>query len=313
MSEPLREVRLTAIRYSGHLVNIFEFTPVDGLPLNHLGPGTHVDLEVQEGCMRQYSLVEMREDAYVFAVQREPKSRGGSMHLHERARVGDLFKAGAVRNLFPLDETAAHSVMIAGGIGITPMLPMIDRLQSRGASWEMHYAWRTGQMPFGQQLRRYPGKVTLAHRDAPGYRRLEIERLVGDAPAGATFYCCGPQAMLESFQLATAQLPESRVHIEHFSAAAPVAADGGFIVTLARQGRDIPVAPGQTILEALLDQGVDAPHSCQQGICGACETAVISGIPDHRDGVLSPSERAANKTMMICCSGSVGARLVLDR
>jgi ferredoxin len=119
--------------------------------------------------------------------------------------------------------------------------------------------------------------------------------------------------MLESFRRATATLAEDRVHVEHFTAAEPVAADGGYVVVLARSGREIAVAPGQTILEALLDHGIETPHSCQQGICGACETGVISGTPDHRDGILSPSERAANQTMMICCSGSAGPRLVLDR
>ena len=204
-------------------------------------------------------------------------------------------------------------MLIAGGIGIAPMLPMIARLDALGASWELHYAWRAGEVPFERDLRRHAGRVTLAIRDAPGYRRLEVERLVAEAHTESTFYCCGPEAMLESFRHATAALPESRVHVEHFAAAEPVAADGGYVVVLARSGREIAVAPGQTILEALLDQGIETPHSCQQGICGACETGVISGTPDHRDGILSPSERAANKTMMICCSGSAGPRLVLDR
>jgi vanillate O-demethylase ferredoxin subunit len=313
MSEPLREMRLTAIRYAGHLVNTYEFAPLDGAPVRHRGPGTHIDLEVQEGCLRQYSLVELRDDAYVVAVQRERASRGGSTHLHDTARVGDRFRVGDPRNLFGLEETAAHSVLIAGGIGIAPMLPMIARLDALGASWELHYAWRTGEVPFERDLRCHAGKVTLAIRDAPGYRRLEIQRLVAEARTGSTFYCCGPEAMLESFQRATAALPEDRVHVEHFAAAGPVATNGGYIVVLARSGQEIAVAPGQTILEALLDHGVDAPHSCQQGICGACETGVVSGVPDHRDGILSSSERAANKTMMICCSGSAGPRLVLDR
>ena len=313
MSDTLRDVRLTAIRYAGQRVNVYELTPLDGRPAEHLGPGTHVDVELADGLLRQYSLAELRDDAWVVAVQHERASRGGSSHLHERARVGDRLRAGAPRNHFPLDEGAGHSVFIAGGIGITPMLPMIERLAARGASWELHYAWRAGSVPFERALRRHGARVTLAVRDAPGYRRLEIEQLVADAPAGSTFYCCGPEPMLASFQAATQGLSEGRARVEHFAAAAPIAAEGGFVVALAKLGREFAITPGQTILEALLDHGIDAPHSCQQGICGACETRVLEGVPDHRDGILTPRERDSNTTMMICCSGSLTPRLVLDR
>jgi vanillate O-demethylase ferredoxin subunit len=292
---------------------LFEFTPLDGAPVEHLGPGTHIDLELRDDCIRQYSLAALRSDAYVVAVQCDVAGRGGSVHLHERARVGDRFRVADARNHFPLDETAHHTVLIAGGIGITPILPMLERLDALNASWELHYAARTGPVPFESRLRRFGHRVTTAVRDAPGYRRLEIQTLVDEAPEGSTFYCCGPEAMLSGFASATAGLPEARVHVEHFAPAAPLATDGGFVVSLAKLGREIAVRPRQTILEALLDAGIDAPHSCQQGICGACETSVLSGLPDHRDGILSPSERAANNTMMICCSGSLGPRLVLDR
>lgn len=313
MTEAFRDARLTAIRYVGSGVNLYELTPLDGRATDHRGPGTHIDLEIADGCLRQYSLAELRDDAWVVAVQLERCSRGGSIHLHERARVGDQFRVGAARNQFPLNESAAHSVFIAGGIGITPMLPMLARLQSLGASWELHYAWRAGRVPFERELRCYGEKVSFAIRDAPGYRRIEIDRLVENAGTGSTFYCCGPETMMLAFQRATFGLPDAQVLSEHFAPVAPVADEGGFVVALARLGREIAVSPGQTILDALLSAGIDAPHSCQQGICGACETEVLQGLPDHRDGILSPGERAANKTMMICCSGSFSPRLVLDR
>lgn len=313
MSDGLRDVRLTAIRYAGPRVNVYELEPLDGGRAEHLGPGTHVDLQLPDGLLRQYSLAELRDDVWVIAVQHERISRGGSSYLHERARVGDRLRAGAPRNHFVLDEGATHSVFIAGGIGITPMLPMLERLAVLGASWELHYAWRVGSVPFERALQGYGARVTFAVRDSPGYRRLEIERLVAEAPQASTFYCCGPEPMLASFQAATNGLAEGRARIEHFAAAAPIAAEGGFVVVLAKQGREFVVGPGQTILEALLDHGIAAPHSCQQGICGACETTVLEGVPDHRDGILTASERAANNTMMICCSGSLTPRLVLDR
>ena len=309
----MREARLTAICYAGDGINTFELTPFDGQPCHHLGPGTHVDLEIQEGLTRQYSLVELRDDAYVIAVQRERSSRGGSTYLHDRARVGERFRIGTPRNLFALDDHAQHSVLISGGIGIAPMLPMVTHLAALDASWELHFAWRSGPIPFERELLRHAGHVAMAVRDAPGYRRLEIEAIVANAPAASIFYCCGPEAMLAAFQVATNSLPEERRRVEHFSAAEPAAVEGGYVVSLARSGMEFAITPGQTILEALLDRGIDAPHSCQQGICGACETVVLAGIPDHRDGILSDGERAAGKTMLICCSGCKSPRMVLDR
>jgi vanillate O-demethylase ferredoxin subunit len=154
--------------------------------------------------------------------------------------------------------------------------------------------------------------VHFNHDEAPGGTILDLARVVDDAPADAHLYCCGPLGMLAAFESATTARPPERVHVEYFTAKEAPATAGGFTVRLARSGFDVLVREGQTILDAVLATGVDAPHSCTEGVCGTCETKVIEGTPEHRDLVLTPHERAANKTMMICCLGSKSARLVLD-
>ncbi len=312
VSEALREVRLEVVRYLSPTVNLYELRLLDGLPMSEHAPGSHVDLHFPDGAVRQYSLVALRTDACVIAVQRDAGGRGASLYLHDKARAGEHFRIGAPRNHFPLVEGASHSVFIAGGIGITPMIPMLARLSAHAASWELHYASPEPSPPFAGTLADYGERVRFRTGSAPGPGQLDIARVVREAPAGSTFYCCGPQRMLDAFRQATAGLPEGRARLESFQASEPAATEGGFVVALARQGRQVAVAPGRTILECLSDAGVEVPSSCLQGICGACETRVLEGRPDHRDGILSAGERAANNTMMICCSGSLDAKLVLD-
>jgi ferredoxin-NADP reductase len=312
MSEALREARLELVRYLAPGVNAYEFVPTDGLPVAAPGPGSHVDLHFPDGAVRQYSLVSLRTDACVVAVQRDAGGRGSSQYLHDKAKVGDRFQIGAPRNNFPLAQDAAHSVFIAGGIGITPMLPMLEQLEAQGASWELHYASPLPEPAFFKALGHYGAKVRHRTGSAPGPRQLDIAQIVREAPPDAVFYCCGPQRMLDAFRQETAGFAEGRARLESFHATAPAATEGGFVVVLGRQGREIAVRPGETILDCLGAAGVEMPSSCLQGICGACETRVLEGRPDHRDGILSDAERAANKTMMICCSGSLDPRLVLD-
>jgi ferredoxin-NADP reductase len=312
MSEALRDVRLEVVRSLSPSVNLYEFVLLDGLPMDAHAPGSHVDLHLPDGVVRQYSLVALRDDACVIAVQRDAGGRGASVHLHDKARVGDRFRIGAPRNHFPLIDGASHSVFIAGGIGITPMIPMLERLAARGQSWEMHYASPEQAPPFSATLARYGGQVHHCTGSAPSARQLDIAKVISDAPPGSILYCCGPQRMLDAFRHATAHLPEGRARLESFHASEPAATEGGFVVMLARQGKQVAVSPGRTILECLSEAGIQVPSSCLQGICGACETKVLEGRPDHRDGILSAAERAANDTMMICCSGSLDAKLVLD-
>ncbi len=312
MNGATREMELRSVTLVGTATHLFEFRPLDGGPCAHKGPGSHIDLQLPDGQLRQYSLVEMRGDAYMIAVRREAEGGGASRYLHDRARVGEIFHVGACRNLFPLDCAAAHSVLFAGGIGITPLLPMVDELHRYGRSFQLHYASRDPRPAFRQTLERYGDAVRFHGGSATGPQQLDIRRIVRAAPPQTTFYCCGPERMLAAYLEATEGLPEGRVHFERFSAPEPVAADGGFVVRLFRQQKSFAVEPGQTILDCLEAAGVPVKSSCLQGICGSCETRVIQGRPDHRDGILSPAERASNATMMICCSGSLDPLIVLD-
>nr|WP_249792530.1 PDR/VanB family oxidoreductase [Bradyrhizobium sp. BRP22] len=269
--------------------------------------------------IRSYSLVNDQSERkrYVIAVNRDAEGRGGSRLIHDTVRVGDIMTISHPRNNFVLQENAAHSVLIAGGIGITPLLAMVRRLEGLGRSWELFYATRTrfaaAFLDELHALRRDVHQnlhVTFDH--APLGRKLDLAAIVEGASAEAHLYCCGPVSMLEAFEAATTGRPTDQVHVEYFKAKEKQATDGGFEVRLARSARTIAVEPGKTILSALLDAGITANYACAEGVCGTCETRVIEGVPDHRDQFLSKEERAANKTVMICCSGSKSPTLVLD-
>jgi vanillate O-demethylase ferredoxin subunit len=189
---------------------------------------------------------------------------------------------------------------------------MIARLRSLGRSWELHYAVRRrSEAAFLDELGA-GGDCVHLHVDEEQGGVLDLARLIGAAPAEAHLYCCGPTPMLEAFTAAASSWPAPRVHLEHFSAALSPAVESGFIVELARSKLRVSIPPGQTILEALRARGVAVQASCEQGICGSCETRVLAGEPDHRDMLLSCEEKAANEVMMICCSGSRSPVLVLD-
>jgi vanillate O-demethylase ferredoxin subunit len=296
-------------------VRLIDLRDPNGGALPPFQPGAHVDLRLNGGLGRSYSLLGDPADGsrYLLGVQRDPQSRGGSRYLHEQARVGDLVGVSEPVNQFPLVEDAAASVFIAGGIGITPVLPMIDRLASLGRPYVLHYGVRDRKaLPFQSRLARHGDRMRMAFSREPGGSRLDIAAIVDVAPADAELYCCGPRGMLDGFAAATAGRDPARIHVEHFSAAEPAAVEGGFEVVLVRSGRSVAVPPGKTILEALNAAGIEPACSCVQGVCGTCETRVLDGVPDHRDVILTPEERAEGRTMMICVSGAKTARLVLD-
>jgi vanillate O-demethylase ferredoxin subunit len=313
-SEPVA-MRLTTITYAADQVNLYEFRPVSGGPVARFTAGAHVDLHLPNGFVRQYSIAssEDERDRYVLGVKREAAGRGGSRLIHDELRVGTVLHVGAPRNNFQLIETAAYSVLIAGGIGVAPIVSMVARLRSLGRSWELHYAVRRhGEAAFVDELLAGGGPIHL-HVDEEQGGVLDLARLVGAAPEEAHLYCCGPTPMLEAFTAATSPRPASSVHLEYFTASVPSPAiEGGFVVELARSKLHVSIPPGKTILEALRARGVTVPSSCEQGICGSCETRVLAGKPDHRDLLLSDEEKAANEVMMICCSGSRSGVLVLD-
>ena len=310
----LIEVRLTAIRYVAHETSLFEFQSLDGRPLPAYEPGAHIDLHLPSGLLRNYSLTSAAPEpsTYTVGIKRDPASRGGSRYLHDELRVGALLKIGGPRNNFRLRDDAAHTVLIAGGIGITPIWCMVQRLNALGRDWRLHYACRSrADMAFRRELEAMP-QATLHFDDESG-GFLDIAAIAAAAPEDAHLYCCGPAPMLQAFEAATKDRPREQVHVEYFTAKelAP-AKTGGFTVELARSGVEYFIPEGETILNVLLDAGIDIDYSCELGICGACEQRVISGVPEHRDSILSEAEHAENTRVMICCAGCKTDRLVLD-
>jgi tetrachlorobenzoquinone reductase len=319
MHDSLMQVRVKRISFEADNINSYELVNPAGGDLSSFTAGSHIDLHLPNGMIRSYSLVNHQgeRNRYVIAVNNDAASRGGSKLIHEAVRVGDIITVSHPRNNFALQEDAEHSVLIAGGIGITPLLSMIRRLEALGRSWELFYSARTRlTAAFLDELKALRPDVHpnlhLNFDQEREARMIDLSSIVKAALPDAHLYCCGPVPMLEAFEAATADRPAGHVHVEYFKAREKPAAEGGFEVTLARSNRTIAVQAGQTILDALLEAGISANYACTEGVCGTCETRVVEGIPDHRDLFLSKEEQEANKTIMICCSGSRSPTLILD-
>lgn len=319
MASDRQQVRVRRIGYEADSINSYELTLPEGGDLAPFTAGSHVDLHLANGMIRSYSLVNDQSERhrYVIAVNKDAAGRGGSAFVHDAIKAGDIITISAPRNNFPLYEGAEYSLLIAGGVGITPLMSMIRRLEALSRPWKLFYAARTRRAAaFLGELAALgsnaPCGLHLHFDDEHDGRALDLANVVAGAPSNAHLYCCGPAAMLEAFEKVAAGRPAGFVHVEYFQARQAPAAEGGFEIRLARSKRTIAVEPGKTILDAVLDAGIMANYSCSEGVCGTCETRVIEGIPDHRDQFLSTEERAANKTIMICCSGSKSGTLVLD-
>ncbi len=310
----LISVRLTAIRYAARDTNLYELSRPDGGTLPAAEPGAHIDLHLPNGIVRQYSLTlpSPAPTHYALAIKRDPASLGGSRYIFDQLKVGALLNISAPVNNFPLDKAATHSILIAGGIGVTPIWAMAQELQAGTSSWQLYCACRSSvDMAFLDEINETAAAKFHFDDEANG-AFLDIKAIVNQAPKHAHLYCCGPTPMLKAFEDATKNWPSEQVHVEYFTSKEEANLKGGYVVTLARSGRQFQIPPGKSILAVLRDAGIDVPYSCEDGVCGSCETTVISGVPDHRDSVLNKQERAANKTMMICCSGCRGQRLLLD-
>jgi tetrachlorobenzoquinone reductase len=316
LSEATVKVRVSAISRETDDISLLELRPLSG-ELPPFSAGAHIDLHLSNGLVRSYSLTNPAGERhrYVIGVKKEPLGRGGSRFIHEQVHAGDETIVSPPRNTFALREDAPSSVLIAGGIGITPLISMAQRLEDLGKPWQLHYAARSQcAAGFVSRLAEFGSRVrfyfpTVMKREAA---RIDIESVVADAAPETHIYCCGPERMLTAFQTATAERDAARTHVEHFANAQGVDKAGGFEVVLAKSGRTIAVPSGKSILDALLELGIDAPYSCMEGVCSSCETRVLSGIPDHRDLILSSEEHAANDRMMICCSRSKSGTLVLE-
>jgi ferredoxin-NADP reductase len=286
----------------------------DGGPLPPWEPGAHVDLHLPGGMVRQYSLCGDPADAqrWRVAVLREPAGRGGSACVHDKIGVGDELVASAPRNHFALVD-AGDYLFVAGGIGITPLLPMIAELGRRGSSWRLVYGGRSrASMAFLDALEPLGKAVAVRPQDEFGL--LELDELLATPQRGTAIYCCGPEPLLHAVEQRCAAWPPDALHVERFTPRAPDpdASDEAFDVELASSGQRVRVPEGVSVLAALEAAGVTVLSSCQEGTCGTCETGVLDGVPDHRDSVLTKAEQQAGDIMMICVSRARTPLLVLD-
>ncbi|WP_431509274.1 PDR/VanB family oxidoreductase [Variovorax sp. DAIF25] len=321
MSSPTLNALVHTMRYEADGIVSVEFrpaTPTVDFPA--FEAGSHIDLHLPNGLVRSYSLCNPASDRqrYVVGVLNDRKSRGGSRYVHQQLRVGMTLPISAPRNNFALEEDARRSVLVAGGIGVTPIWCMLQRLASLGRPVELVYCARSRKeaafVDAIEALARDKAIELSWHFDDEQGAPPDLAQLLAGRGTDSHYYCCGPTPMLDAFERSCEQLAYANVHIERFAAVhveAP-AATQSCVVACAKSGREIEVPAGKSILDSLIDAGLDPDHSCKEGVCGACETAVLEGEIDHHDGILTKAERAANKTMMICVSRCKGARLVLD-
>ncbi len=308
-------MRVQAMRYEARGIVSIELQDPEGATLPEYSPGAHIDLHLGNGLVRSYSLCGAPEvrDRYTVGVLQDRNSRGGSRYVHEQLRVGATLTVSAPRNNFELDESATHTVLVAGGIGVTPIVCMARRLAELGRSFTLLYCARTrAEAAFVESLSAY-GDAVRFHFDDEAGAPPDMKRCWRPGRADALVLLRPrPDAQCIRSRVRGARLSERpyralcRRSIDRVGAGRRIRR-AAVAHGLRRQG-----AVGKSLLDALLEAGLDVEHSCREGVCGSCETAVLEGCPDHRDSVLSNSERASNKTMMVCVSGCKGSRLVLD-
>jgi vanillate O-demethylase ferredoxin subunit len=307
-------VRVVQRRDEAEGIASFELVADAGGRLPPFEAGAHIDVQVPGGPVRPYSLCSDPADdqRWQIGVLRETTSRGGSAGMHERVQAGDTLIVGRPRNQFTLAPAARRHLLLAGGIGVTPLLAMAEQLHRDGADFELHYATRSAaRTAFAARLAAAPwaARVHVHHDDGPAAQRLDLAAVL------AALYVCGPQGFMDAV-LGTARAQgwaEGTLHRESFGAApADTTGDRPFELLLARSGRVVPVDADKTCVQALWDAGVNVMTSCEQGVCGTCLTRVLDGTPLHRDQYLTPEEQAANDQFLPCCSRAQGARLVID-
>lgn len=296
-----------------------ELVPARGEALPAFEPGAHIAVQLPGGLVRHYSLCGDWRDRsrYVLGVGRAAGSRGGSEFLHAQVREGMDLRCGSPVNNFPLVPDAPAYLLIAGGIGITPLLAMARWCDAHGKPWRMVYAARSRQrLAFYEELRAFGDHVAF-HCDDEAGAPLDVAALLAGVAPGTEVYCCGPAPLMDAVRAAGARLPPERLHFEYFSAPAggieaSETQPEGFWIDLKRSGTSFHVPPGRSILEVLEDNGYEVPFSCREGLCGTCETTVCEGEPEHLDYVYPPSQRASLTTMLVCVSRAKSSRLVLD-
>ena len=310
------QLRVRSITYLAEAINGYELVDPRGRDLPRFAPGAHVELRAG-GFVRRYSLwndpAERRR--YWIAVLREPASRGGSRHLHENVRVGDIVEVSPPRNNFPLDPAGERRLLIAGGIGIAPIMSMVTELRRRRAEFEVHYCTRSPERTaFRSELAPLAaeGRLRFHHDGGDAARGLDIRAILREWPSGTHLYLCGPASFMAAATEAARNWPGGTVHCEYFTGVPEPAAaeDRPFRVQLAKTGGDYEIRAGETIAEVLQRHGIAVRTSCELGYCGACLTPYLAGEPDHRDQVLEENSRG--RYVLICCSRAKSSVLVLD-
>jgi vanillate O-demethylase ferredoxin subunit len=314
-------VRVARIRSEAQDIRSFELVSNDGSTLPSFSAGSHVDVLLPGGLTRQYSLCNDPTEShrYLIGVLRDANSRGGSIAMHNQVKEGDVLSISAPRNHFALAHDAKRHLLLAGGIGITPILCMGERLAKLGSDFEMHYCTRSrDRTAFYERIlgsAGMTGHVRFHFDDGSDQQKLDIPALLVQPVPGTHLYVCGPKGFMDVV-LSTARAkgwPEAQLHYEFFAGADTKAEnDGSFEVQLASSGRIILVPADKSVVRALSDAGVHVDVSCEQGVCGTCLTRVLEGVPDHRDLYLLPDEKARNDQFTPCCSRSKSPQLILD-
>jgi vanillate O-demethylase ferredoxin subunit len=299
----------------------FELAREDGSALPPFSAGSHIDVHAPGGFVLQYSLCNAaaQEHSYLIAVLRDPASRGGSIAMHELVKQGDRIPISEPRNMFALAPNASRSLLLAGGIGVTPLLCMAERLAHAGAEFDLHYCGRTqSRMAFIERMRQSPfaGRVTLHCDDGDDSQKFDAASVLANPDPGTHLYVCGPTGYMDAVLAAAASAgwAPDRVHREYFAAPVSDAAlsNGAFNVKIASSGAVFLVPAEQRISDVLQANGIHIPTGCQEGLCGTCITRVLEGEADHRDVCLSDAEHAANDQITPCCSRAKSPLLVLD-
>ena len=320
MKTPTLTVRIVRKTAEATDIATFELVDAQGDALPPFSAGAHIDVHLPNGLVRQYSLCNDSAEThrYLIGVLRDPASRGGSLAMHDLVNEGDILQISAPKNHFPLAHEARRSLLLAGGIGITPILCMAERLAISGAEFDLHYCTRSpARTAFRNRIRgsAFTSRVHFHFDDGDAAQKLDIAATLDKVEDGTHLYVCGPKGFMNAV-LDTARAagwPEAQLHYEFFAAdVGPSDSDESFEVKLASSGRVIKVEKDKTIITALAAAGVEIPFSCEQGVCGTCLTRVLEGVPDHKDNYLTPEEQAANDQLLPCCSRAKSPMLVLD-
>lgn len=312
-------ITLRVARRDAHTseIAVIDLVAVDGGELPPFKAGAHIDIHLEEGLTRQYSLSNAPDERhrYRLGVLLDPGSRGGSRAVHDRLHEGTDIKVGVPRNLFPLESSASHTLLMGGGIGVTPMIAMAYELRAAERSFELHYCCRSrDKAAFIDELESAFGDALVLHYDeGEPCQHLEIEATLTAQPENTHLYVCGPTGFMD-WVIGAAQKvdwPKARIHSEYFTAEADTSG-GAFEVEAAASGVTVQVEEGMSIAQALKAAGVKVNVSCEEGVCGTCICDVLEGEPDHRDKFLSDEEKEDNDQIAVCCSRAKSARLVID-